>query len=132
MRSRTQHAGRVSVAFDGDGSAWIWTPNVDDPDRRLELDLTGDAAELADIGLRSARAPEASRHDRGGLAVLVEVDLGAAGTAAVDGEPCSSAALATLIARGWLTAVRAGMEHDLGDAGPVPRGATESDVPSNG
>lgn len=95
--------------MDGDGSAWVWSPNIADPDERIEMDLSTDVALCADVGLGAPPVPVVLRTGEG-LTVFVDVDLGGRGWATVDGERCSETALCNLVARGWLLSLRRGME----------------------
>jgi hypothetical protein len=107
-----QQYGDVEVHLDGNAHAWAWTPNIDDPDERLQLDLLPHVAFYCQTG-RGKRVEPATWENERSLTIVVSVDLGTNGSASISGEPISERAVVELATAGLLATIRAGMEADL-------------------
>lgn len=96
---RSQRYDDIEVHLDGDAQAWAWTPNIDDADQRIEMDLLPHLASYAAAGV--GRTCDEATHDRGRLTVSFSVDLGSRGRATLGGEPISTDSIVRLVAAGW-------------------------------
>jgi len=109
--SLRQRHGDVILDLDGDAYAWAWTPNIDDPSERLEIDLLGDLALTCHAGRGRIHEPPRP-DDPAGTTILVSVHLGSSGSATIAGTPVSEEAIATLAATGLLALIEKGMRAD--------------------
>ncbi|MCO8127505.1 hypothetical protein NHL50_09825 [Acidimicrobiia bacterium EGI L10123] len=105
----------VEIHLDGDAWAWAWTPNVDDPDQRIEIDLLPDLALVCHAGRGRTVEPAALPGEPPGLTLLVSVNLGAQGAATIDGQQISEEAVTYLAAAGLVALIRAGRDAEHGD-----------------
>lgn len=100
----------VKIHLDGDAHAWVWTPNITDPDKCVQINLLPDLAVYCHLG--RGRPREQPTWDDRDLTLIVAVDLGAGGSAAIAGQPISESAVAALAAAGFIRAIRVGMEQE--------------------
>jgi hypothetical protein len=107
-----QQYGDVELRLDGNAHAWAWTPNIDEPDERLQLDLLPDLAFYCQTG-RGKRVEPATWENDGSLTIVVSVDLGTTGTASIGGQAISELAVVELATAGLLASIRTGMEADI-------------------
>lgn len=94
------HVGPGAVAM-------VWTPNVSDPQRRVELDVLDNLAVLVELGLdQPVVEPRWEGPDE--VVVLAHVHLGEGGYATIHGVAAGVDVLADLLGRGWSVAAETG------------------------
>lgn len=126
---RHQRVGSVELHLDGDAQARVWSPNIVDPDRRVDMDLLPKLAAWASMGI-GGDVPEPHRDDS--LCLLFEVDLGHNGTATLGGDPISPESVSNLVAAGWLHALRLAAKGATADSEADSPAAAEAAAPDTG
>ena len=91
--------------LDGDAHCHVWEPNTDHDDR-LDVDLTEHLAFLVHHGRGAPPAPEPHWTDRGGVTIILELDVGTRGSITLDGHAISSEAATRLAAAGFIRFLR--------------------------